>query len=94
MAGDPRKIAKIDTFHVWAYPAVIYRLTALNFFVRVLHAISNKNSRWCDVGRRFRFRATYSALNLGPRGSQEKLCLSYLQNTSTDLVQTSHADRA
>ena len=43
MARGHRKTAKINTFNVLAYPAGIYRLGALKFFVCVLDVISNKS---------------------------------------------------
>ena len=43
VVGGARKTSKINTFHVWAYPAGIYRPEALKFFVHIFDVISKKS---------------------------------------------------
>ena len=91
MAGGPRETAKIDTFHVWAYPASIYRLRALNYFVCILDVISDKISRWCEGVVESVFELQRAEVRTSRIAG--KLCLPYLRKTSNDIGESLYADR-
>ena len=80
----PRETAKIDTFHVWAYPPGTYRLRALNYLCVFLIV--------CIIPTESVFELQRAEVRTSTIAG--KLCLPYLRKTSTDVVGTLYADRA